>query len=493
MNRIAHTLLIASLTVGMTTRAQLGPVELSPERGQAGWSNPAILHPSGTVFTFGGFAGAQVDAVHSGPAYLDFGNLDGELNPMAFLGQMDTVESIGTRTEVPLVGLTMRDENRFEIRYRSRLVVDQDFRYDRDLLSVGWMGNGHPDLIGRPLSFSGMGVDAQAYLDHGLSVGAMAKEDKLWLGWGIHILNGVSALQTERFDATWMTDTLDYSWTLDGAATVNAAGLDFDSLAAGVSPELPGDGGIPPTLGSGVAFDVGFLWRLTPKFELEGSMEGRGSIRWLESVSRRQVDPSTFVLQGLDVIGVVSEAENQTFPDSLESMLETWAEDMVDSLAQAFDPEPTDGLPAAFDTRVRETWRLGFRFRPVESLEFQALAYRQFQYGRTLDGFIFGLVHRIRNNVATQVQGQYLRGRWSWGAGLSMRGGPLRLALSARNVAGILYPMQAGHWSGQVGVAFEFGYAKDKKRTKKKGIIRCLFSTQTDDNFLSNETQPSRD
>lgn len=471
MNRIAHALLIASLTVGMTTRAQLGPVELSPEWGQAGWSNPAILHPSRTVFTFGGFAGAQVDAVHSGPAYLDFGNLDGELNPMAFLGQMDTVESIGTRTEVPLLGLSMRDENRFEIRYRSRLVVDQDFRYDRDLLTVGWMGNGHPDLIGRPLSFSGMGVDAQAYLDHGLSVGAMAKEDKLWLGWGIHILNGVTALQTERFDATWTTDTLDYSWTLDGAATVNAAGVDFDSLAAGVSPEIPGGGGIPPALGSGVAFDFGFLWRLNPQFELEGSMEGRGSIRWMESVSRRQVDPSTFVLQGLDVIGVVSEAENQTFPDSLESMLETWAEDMVDSLAQTFDSESTEGLPAAFDTRVRETWRLGFRFRPVQSLEIQALAYRQFQYDRQVDGFVFGLVHRIRKNIATQVQGQYLHGRWSWGAGLSLRGGPLRIAFSARNVAGILYPLDAGHWSGQFGAAFEFGYAKDKKKKKKKGDL----------------------
>ena len=471
MNRIACTLLIASLTVGVASRAQLGPVELSPEWGQAGWSNPAILHPSGTVFTFGGFAGLQVDAVHSGPAYLDFGNLDGELNPMAFLEQMDTVESIGTRTEVPLVGLMMRDENRFEIRYRSRLVVDQDFRYDRDLLAVGWLGNGHPDLIGRPLSFSGMGVDAQAYLDHGLSVGAMAKEDKLWLGWGIHILNGVSALQTERFDATWMTDTLDYSWTLDGAATVNVAGFDFDSLAAGVSPEVPGNGGIPPTLGSGVAFDVGFLWRINPQFELEGSLEGRGSIRWLESVSRRQVDPSTFVLQGLDVIGVVSDADAQTFPDSLESMLETWAEDMVDSLAQTFESESTVGLPAAFDTRVRETWRLGFRFRPVESLEIQALAYRQLQYDRAVDGFVFGLVHRFRKNITTQLQGQYLHGRWSWGGGLSLRGGPLRIAFSARNVAGILYPLDAGHWSGQVGMAFEFGYAKDKEKKKKKGDL----------------------
>ena len=471
MNRIAHILMIMALAAGASSRAQLGPVELSPEWGQAGWSNPAILHPSGAVFTAGGLAGAQVDAVHSGPAYLDFGTLEGDINPMAFLGQMDTVESIGTRTEVPLIGLSMRDKNRFEIRYRSRLVVDQDFRYDRDLLSVGWMGNGHPDLIGRPLSFSGMGVDAQAYLDHGLSVGAMAKEDKLWLGWGIHILNGVSALQTERFDATWMTDTLDYSWTLEGAATLNVAGFDFDSLAAGASPELPGGGGVPPTLGSGVAFDVGFLWRLNPKFELEGSVEGRGSIRWLESVSSRQVDPASFVLQGLDVIGVVSEAESQTFPDSIESMLETWAQDMVDSLAQTFDSEPYDGVVAAFDTRVRETWRLGFRFRPVQSLEIQALAYRQHQYDRHLDGFIFGVVHRIRKNVATQLQGQYLHGRWSWGGGLSLRSGPVRIAFSARNVAGILNPLKAGHWSGQVGASFEFGYAKDKKKKKKKGDL----------------------
>jgi len=468
MNRAAHALMIASLAMGMTSSAQLGPVELFPEWGQAGWSNPAIFHPSGSVLTLGGLSGAQIDVVHSGPAYLDFITLEGGIDPMAFLQQMDPVEFVGMRTEAPLLGLTIRDENRFEIRYRSRFVVDQMFNYDRDLLSVGWLGNGHPDLIGRPLSFSGMGVHAQAYLDHGLSVGSMAKENKLWLGWGIHILNGVAAVETETFDATWTTDSLDYSWTLDGAVTVNAAGLDFDSLAMGASPAIPGDGGLPPTLGSGVAFDFGFLWRLNSKFDLEGSMEGRGSIRWLESVSRKQVDPASFVLQGLDAMDLVSDADSLSFPDSLESMLEAWADDMVDSLLNTFDPNSTEGLSAAFDTPVQETWRLGFRYRPVESLEINATAYRQFRIGGQVNGFLFGLVHRVRKNVATQLQGQYFHGRWSWGAGLSLRGGPLRIAFSARNVAGILYPLEAGYWSGQVGVGFEFGYAKDKKKKKKK-------------------------
>jgi len=468
MKRLPFVLMCVALLLGGQMHAQLGAVEMSPEWGQAGWSNPAILHPSRTVLTLGGLSGAQVDVLHSGPAFLDFGTMEGSINPTAFLEQMDTVEFVGVRSEAPLLGISVRDEDRFEIRYRSRLVVDQDFSYDRDLLSVGWLGNGHPDLIGRPLSFSGMGVDAQAYLDHGLSVGAMAKENRLWLGWGVHILNGLAAFQTETFDATWTTDSLDYSWTLDGAVTVNSAGLNLDSLAAGSTLAVPGDGGIPPSLGSGVAFDFGFLWRLNPKFDLEGSMEGRGSIRWLESVSRKQVDPATFVLQGLDAVELLSRADSLAFPDSLESMLETWAEDMVDSLMNTFDPDAAEGLTAAFDTRVQETWRLGFRYRPVESVEFHALAYRQFRLGGKMDGFLFGLVHRIRNNIATQVQGQYVQGRWSWGAGLSMRGGPFRLSFSARNVAGILYPLRSGHWSGQVGLAFEFGHAKDREKRKKE-------------------------
>ena len=439
-------------------------MELSPEWGQAGWSNPAIFHPSGGVLTLGGMAGAQFGAFHSGPAYGDVVAPDGTLNPASFLAQMDSVEHVGMRMEVPVLGFLIRDERRFEIRYRSRLVVDQDFGYDRDLLSVGWLGNGHPNLIGRPLSFSGMGLDAQAYLDHGLSVGAMAKEDKLWLGWGIHILNGVAAVQTEEFDVTWTTDALDYSWTVDGAATLNTAGLDLDSTGIAISPEVSGGGALPPTLGSGVAFDFGFLWRLNPKVELEGSVEGRGGIRWLESVSQRKVDPASFVLQGLDVIGMASEAEAQTFPDSLQSLIETWAEDMVDSLAETFESDAISGLPAAFDTRVRETWRLGCRFRPVDPLELHAMAYRQFRFGRQWDGLVFGVVYRLRKNWTTHAQGQYVLGRWSWGGGMSFRGGPVRLSFSTRNLGGVFQPLNAGQWSGQVGLAVEFGYSKDKKK-----------------------------
>ena len=51
-------------------KGQLGPVELLPEWGQAGWSNPAILHPSGGHFLIGGLSGGQFELDHYRPRIL---------------------------------------------------------------------------------------------------------------------------------------------------------------------------------------------------------------------------------------------------------------------------------------------------------------------------------------------------------------------------------------------------------------------------------------
>ena len=230
---------------------------------------------------------------------------------------MDPTEAVDARAEVPLFAVAFRDQKRFELRLRSRFVADQQFTYDRDLVELAWRGNGHPDVIGRPITLNGMGMNVQGYFDHGLSVGAMAQEDKLWLGWGIHILNGVGAFHTESFNATWTTDSIDYSWTLEGEADFQAAGIGLDSLLSGGNADLPGSGGgLPPTLGAGVAFDFGLVYQPNEQFTVEAAMEGRGSIRWLQSTSRAKVDPGVFVLQGLDVVNWLGETDSLT-TDSL--------------------------------------------------------------------------------------------------------------------------------------------------------------------------------
>ncbi len=466
--KVALWLVLVSVpSVGL--RAQLGPMEILPEWGQAGWSNPAILHPSGSHLLIGGLSGFQLEVDHSGPRYIDFIGQDGAVDPMALLESMDPFETLGLRSEVPLFSLGFREKERFEFRLRSRVVAEQQFSYDRDLFDVAWRGNGHPDNIGRPISFSEFGFNAQAYLDHGLSVGAMAKEDKLWLGWGIHLLNGVAAFGLEDFDAVWTTDTLDYSWDLSGQATLNSAGLDLDSLLAGVEVALPGDGGVPETIGAGVAFDYGFRWRLTPKVELEGAVEGRGGLRWLESLSGKQLDPSNFVLEGIDLVEEYNGLDSVSL-DSVPNLFEDWQAGMQDSLSGAFSVQSTPGVAAAFDTRIRETWRFGIRFRPHESLEVSALAYRQFSFGRVREGGLFGLTYRLRGNVTVHAQAQYHQGGWLWGGGLSLRGGPIRLSISSRHVPGFLLPLESRHMQGQAGLSFDMGYAKDKKRRRKNDL-----------------------
>ena len=473
MNRRNQTVaFFMLLCLPWMAQAQLGPVECMPEWGQAGWSNPALFHPSGAQIWLGGLAGTQVLATHSGPTFYDFISTDGAVDFDLMLERMDSVETVGLRNETPLFAFSFRDEDRFEFRLRSRFVAEQQLSYDRDLFELGWKGNGHPDLIGRPISFSDMGLDAQGYFDHSLSVGAMVQEDKFWLGWGIHILNGIGSFETASFDATLTTDSVDYSLGLDGGMVVQASGVDLDSLIDGGQAANLDMGSLPPTLGAGVAYDFGFLWKVTPKFAVEGAVEGRGSIRWLKSITRQEVDPAQFVLEGLDAVALLSSSDSLSLPDSLPSMLETWADDMVDSLTSSFTVQSTSDEMEAFSTPIQETWRLGFRVRATESLEFSGLVYRQFRFDRRTDGLLVGMTHRIRSNVATHIQAQYRAQRWSFGGGLSLRGGPLRLAVSAQHIPGLIDPLDAGHWQGQVGLGFELGYKRDKKKARKKGDPR---------------------
>ena len=345
------------------------------------------------------------------------------------------------------------------------MVAEQQLTYDRDLFDLGWRGNGHPDNIGRPIDLDGFGMDAQAYLDYGLSVGAMAKEDKLWLGWGIHMLNGIGAFQTERFGVSWMTDTLDYSWDIQGEAAFNAAGINLDSLLQGGDALGDLGSGLPQTLGSGVAFDYGFLWRVSPKVDLEGAIEGRGGMRWLESVSRKEVPAGAFVLEGLDLVQEWQSMDSLPL-DSLPAVLEDWAMSLGDSLEQAFPAVDTPGLAAAFDSRVRETWRLGMRVRPTEFVEVSAVVYRQYRFGESMDGGLLGVTYRPIGNIAVNGQCQYHSNRWLFGGGVSLRGGPVRLSVSARHIPGLMYPLEAGHWQAQFGLSFEGGYGQ--KRTKRR-------------------------
>lgn len=192
-------------------------------------------------------------------------------------------------------------------------------------------------------------------------------------------------------------------------------------------------------------------------------------MRWLESLSSKRVDPANFVLQGIDLVGEF-DGVGVGSSDSISQTVEDWAEALTDSLTDTFSVQSDPGLSGAFDTRIRETWRLGMRFKPSKSFEISVMAYRQFRFGRTTEGGLFGVTYRLGGVLTAHLQGQYHSNRWMWGSGLSLRGGPVRLSVSARNVPGLLLPLDAGHWQGQVGVSFDVGYAQKKKKRRKNDL-----------------------
>ena len=90
---------------------------------------------------------------------------------------------------------------------------------------------------------------------------------------------------------------------------------------------------------------------------------------------------------------------------------------MVDSLSSSYAVQSVSDGMEAFSTPVQETWRLGFRLRATEALEFSGLVYRQYRFDRHTDGLLVGVTHRIRGNVATHIQAQYRQQKWSFGGG----------------------------------------------------------------------------
>lgn len=471
MKRRLFTVLMAVGFAALSVSAQLRPSEFHAEWTQAAWSNPAFMHQRVANVGFPGLSGVDVFGFHTGPAFLDFGSTDGVIRPSEMLAAMDESESFLVGASAPIVSLRYRDNCKFAFRFRGQWVGMQHLRYDRNLFELAWKGNGHEDLLGQPVSLSGMGLDALSYLDWGLSAG-MKLQDRLWVGLGVHRYQGIHAIETTSFDVQWTTDPSDLSWSMEGGASIRSAGLAADTVlgTATFLPEL--NGGLPARAGGGWGMDLGFLWEVDTRWKLEGAVNGLGSIRWREEVYRRDMLADDVVLEGLDLVGHWASGEQSPSLDSIGTWVDAWRADIADTLDAA------QGVPVRYDdklaTRTPETWRLGAHSYLNANTDLHIMVYRQVRLGLAGNGVALGLSRKMLNGaMTTHVQAQVFRGLPSLGVGVSLNGGPFRVNFSSQNILGLLQPLAVQQWHGQVGLIFEWD---DTDRREEKGVFapfRC--------------------
>ena len=452
-------LLLSSLCTPALLTAQATVVDFSELSPASSWGNPARLPAASGYLVLPGLGGLTASAFHTGPRHGQVVNDTGRVDVEALLAGLDPLEHVVTNVQIPLLGFGFRSGPRWAFRYSSSAHVEQRTSYPRDLLTLAWRGNAHPDLIGTRISLDGLGVYAQTYLDHGLSASVELPKHNIRLGLGAHYLMGLGAVNTLTSRAGWTTDPLDYAWTFDGALDVRMAGAPVD-LSTLDSMGLDAFGEPNPMEGpiaSGASFDLGLVWDVAPEWQVEAAATGLGSIRWDNHATAIRLDPQSFRFDGIDLLEALSDS-SETGTSAPEAML--------DSLGDAW--APTWAGDATFTSSPRRRLYASARYAPDERLSATAFLARNTSWGVHFYSAGLGAEYRFGNVLSLHVLGQWFdTEQWLIGGGLSLRAGPVRWSLSTSNALPALALYDHNTMQVTTQMNFEFGWKKQGKKGEK--------------------------
>jgi hypothetical protein len=460
----AALLLTLSLAEPNVLSAQIGGIgagtSLTPT---SGWVNPARLPNANGYLVMPGLGGLSISAFHTGPRHGAVVSDEGLINIDGLLDGLDPLEHVVTDVVVPILGFGFRAGPRWAFHYSSSARVEQRTSYPRDLLTLAWRGNAHPDLIGTRISLDGLGIYAQAYVDHALSASVELPKHNVRIGMGAHYLMGLGAVNTLTSRVGWETDPLDYAWTFDGALDVRAAGIpvDLNTLDSIGLDAFSSPAPMETPIASGASIDLGLIWNPAPEWQIEAAATGLGSIRWDNLATAVRLDPQSFRFDGIDLLEALS-AENDSAGTGSSA-----TEEMLDSLANSWTPDW--GGDATFTSSPMRRLYVSARYAPVERFAATVFLARKTAWDAHFYSAGIGAEYRFGNVLSLHVLGQSFDAeQWLLGGGFSLRAGPVRWSLSTSNALPLLAYYDHNTLNFSTSVNFEFGWRKQGDDSRKK-------------------------
>ena len=125
--------------------------------------------------------------------------------------------------------------------------------FPKSLFELIQNGNGGANL-GRSLSVNGLGPDFNHYREYGLSYSQIVN-DKIQVGARVKLLSGFQNISFNNSQLTWTTDSLDYSWDVEGAFNLNSSGVLGGEDMFDVSNLISGAGNRGFGLDLGISFE----------------------------------------------------------------------------------------------------------------------------------------------------------------------------------------------------------------------------------------------
>jgi len=323
---------------------------------QSDLQNPALHNDSSTViiglpvlsgmyFDFNsGFA--INDLIHKGTGSLADSLV---LDIDRFHNSLKTTNTVLQNFSIPLFYLGIRSKKSF---FSLGISEKEVARYSFDKSFVTFLKDGNAAYMGHNFDLGDMNVDAIHYREFAFGYSNELIKNKLTIGVKAKILYGKSAIQTERMnlqvetatDGSYLNLSSDMKVNLSAPVTVV---YDSDGYFSGINADNVEPKDYMLQKGNmGMAFDLGAVYKLTPKITLSGSIIDLGKISFKKDIHSLS-HITTYKWDGIDFSNSVGDTTAATYvkPSKL-------ADDEMKKIENAFKPKKSEFGSEAFDVSI---------------------------------------------------------------------------------------------------------------------------------------------
>lgn len=371
-----------------------------------------------------------------------------------FHSSLKTTNSIQQNFSMPLFYLGVRSKKSF-FSFGITEKVTNRFSFDKSF--VTFLKDGNAPYMGQDYDLGNLIMNAFHYREFSLGYSNELIKNKLTIGAKVKALYGKFAFQTERMNMKVETAADGSYLNLKSDIKINiSAPITVEYGTDGYFANMNGDNVDPSTYmlqngNTGIAFDLGAVYKLTPKIMLSASIVDIGKISFKNDIiSLNHV--STYKWEGIDFSKSIDNSKaDYVDPADL-------AEDEMKKIENSFKPKKSEFGTSAFDMSLPTKIYLGGTYQVNNKLNIGLLD----RYIK--DGDISQNALTLSANSAFgkffSLSGSYSMIDDSYnniGLGMAIRLGFMQLYFVSDNVLALTDPAKAKFANLRFGINFLFG------------------------------------
>lgn len=427
---------------------------------QSNLQNPALHNDSSQlVIGLPGLSGmyfdlnsgfASHDLIHQGTGVLSDSLV---LDMEGFLDKLKPTNNIVQNFSLPLFYMGIRSKSSF---FSLGITEKQVTRFSFDKSFISFINDGNAPYIGQNYDLGNIDLDAFHYREYALGYSNEIIKNKLTIGIKAKLLYGKMAYQTEYMNLKIATAADISAIDLKSDMRINMSmpvRAEFDEQ--GYFTTMNGDDMEPKDYmlqkgNTGMAFDLGAVYKLNPQITFFGSIIDMGKISFKKDLNNLDYTFS-YRWDGLDISNSVDKAQAD-YVDPADLM-----EEEADKIEEAFKPQRSDFSTDAFSMTIPMKIYLGGSYALNEKVNF-GLVDRLYKNGDFTQNAVTLSANTMLNNFFS-VSGSYSAIGSSYanlGLGMAIRAGFFQFYMVGDNILAIS-PSRTQYANLRFGVNFLFG------------------------------------